>query len=97
MNMWSQVGSFLAGLVLIHAMLKQHFPESLKRLLSKRANKLMALLSTYVRITFPEYSADSYRLSHAYSAIKSYLSASQAPHGARRRGRQDPHLHHGLQ
>lgn len=80
-NMWSQVGSFLAGLMFIHAMFWKHFPDSLKQILSKHTNKLMSFLSPNV---FAEYPINSFRRSQAYSAIQSYLSASPSALSARR-------------
>ena len=68
----------------IHAMLNQFFPKSLKDLLSKQANKLMALLTPYACITFPEYPPDSYRRSDSYAAIQSYLSACPSALAAQR-------------
>ncbi|OMP08350.1 hypothetical protein COLO4_06560 [Corchorus olitorius] len=74
-EMWSHVGSTMASLMFIYAMVKQFFPHNLQDYyIEKYFRILVSFAYPYVEITFDEFTGERMERSEAYSAIKTYLS-----------------------
>ncbi|KAG5527392.1 hypothetical protein RHGRI_028317 [Rhododendron griersonianum] len=73
-EMWTQIGSSLAGLMFIWAMFKQYFPFEMEGHLQKYTQKLVSFFYPYIHITFNEFTTEGfYERSKAYTAIERYL------------------------
>ncbi|KAL9668482.1 hypothetical protein QQ045_006016 [Rhodiola kirilowii] len=77
-EMWTQMGSLLAGLMFIYAMFQQYVPYSLRGFIERRSHKLVGYVYPYIQITFHEYTGERMRRSEAYSAIENYLSVNSS-------------------
>ncbi|KAH7845619.1 hypothetical protein Vadar_004110 [Vaccinium darrowii] len=83
-EMWTQLGSSLAGLMFIWAMFKQYFPFDVEEPIKKYTQKLASLFYPYIHITFHEHTGDGFgRRSKAYAAIERYLSTNSTTRAKR--------------
>ncbi|KAH1092046.1 hypothetical protein J1N35_019303 [Gossypium stocksii] len=73
-EMWSQLGSTMATLMLVYTVFKQFFPHHLQVSFEKYFNRIVRYAYPYVEITFDEFTGERMKRSEAYSRIKSYLS-----------------------
>ncbi|XP_058188150.1 AAA-ATPase At3g28580-like isoform X1 [Rhododendron vialii] len=82
-EMWTQLGSSLAGLMFVWAMFKQYFPFQIEEHVQKYTTKLASLFYPYIQITFHEYNGEHFQRSKAYAAIQRYLSADSTDRAKR--------------
>ncbi|KAE9449183.1 hypothetical protein C3L33_18888, partial [Rhododendron williamsianum] len=83
-EMWTQIGSSLAGLMFIWAMFKQYFPFEIEGHVQKYTQKLVSLFYPYIHITFHEFTTEGfYERSKAYTAIERYLSTNSSTRAKR--------------
>lgn len=82
-EMWAQLGSAIAGLMVISAMFQQYFPYQLRAYVERYIHKLVSFVYPYVEITFHEYTGERLKRSEAYTAIQNYLGAKSSM-GAKR-------------
>nr|XP_010933968.2 AAA-ATPase ASD, mitochondrial isoform X1 [Elaeis guineensis] len=73
---WASVGSLLAGLMFLGAVIRQYFPFHPETILIKYIRKLTSFIYPYVQIEIPEYTGERMKRSEAYAAVEAYLSAS---------------------
>uniref|UniRef100_A0A2C9UYX1 AAA-type ATPase N-terminal domain-containing protein n=1 Tax=Manihot esculenta TaxID=3983 RepID=A0A2C9UYX1_MANES len=77
-EMWTQLGSVIAGLMFGWAMFKQYFPDQLRGSFNRYTQRLVGFVYPYLQITFHEYTGERLKRSEVYSAIQSYLSANSS-------------------
>ncbi|KAF8010652.1 hypothetical protein BT93_J1336 [Corymbia citriodora subsp. variegata] len=75
-EMWSNLGSVMAGLMFAWAMFKQYFPPQLSRHIEAYAHKAVGYVYPYIHIKFPEFDGERLKRCEAYAAIQNYLSAN---------------------
>uniref|UniRef100_A0A6J0PDH1 AAA-ATPase ASD, mitochondrial n=1 Tax=Elaeis guineensis var. tenera TaxID=51953 RepID=A0A6J0PDH1_ELAGV len=75
-DQWASVGSLLAGLMFLGAVIRQYFPFRPETILIKYIRKLTSFIYPYVQIKIPEYTGERMKRSEAYAAVEAYLSAS---------------------
>ncbi|KAM4125056.1 hypothetical protein ACB094_01G279300 [Castanea mollissima] len=71
---WTQLGSAIASIMFLWAMLHQYFPQTLHDSIQAYIHRLVNFLSPNIQIRFHEFSGEYFKLSEAYAAIKTYLS-----------------------
>ncbi|KAI6671213.1 hypothetical protein NL676_006098 [Syzygium grande] len=76
LEMWSNLGSVMAGLMFAWAMFKQYFPPPLRRHIEAYAHKAVGYVYPYIQIKFPEFAGERLERCKAYTAIQNYLTAS---------------------
>ncbi|XP_023522825.1 AAA-ATPase ASD, mitochondrial-like [Cucurbita pepo subsp. pepo] len=74
-ELWTQVGSLMATLMFVWAIIQQYFPYQFRGHVQRYAHKLTGFLYPYITITFPEYTGERLRRSEAFSAIQNYLAS----------------------
>ncbi|CAK9322633.1 unnamed protein product [Citrullus colocynthis] len=74
-ELWTQIGSFMATIMFVWAIIQQYFPYQLLGHMEKYVNKLTGFLYPYITITFPEYTGERLRRSEAFIAIRNYLGS----------------------
>ncbi|KAJ9135204.1 hypothetical protein P3X46_032413 [Hevea brasiliensis] len=77
-EMWTQLGSAIAGLMFVWAMYDRYFPYQLRGYVERYSHKLVALVFPYFQIIFDEYTGEDMMRSEVYAAIQSYLSANSS-------------------
>ncbi|OAY24566.1 AAA-ATPase ASD, mitochondrial [Manihot esculenta] len=77
-EMWTQLGSVIAGLMFGWAMFQQYFPHQLRGSFNRYTQRLVGFVYPYLQITFHEYTGERLKRSEVYSAIQSYLSANSS-------------------
>ncbi|XP_057996968.1 AAA-ATPase ASD, mitochondrial-like [Hevea brasiliensis] len=77
-EMWTHLGSAIAGLMFAWAMFQQYFPHQIRDHFSRYGQKLLGLVYPYLQITFHEYTGERLKRSEFYSAIQNYLSANSS-------------------
>ncbi|KAG8634309.1 AAA-ATPase ASD, mitochondrial [Manihot esculenta] len=77
-EIYTQLGSAMAGLMFVWAMYERYFPYQLQAYVQRYSQKLVALVSPYFQIIFDEYTGEDLRRSDVYAAIQSYLSANSS-------------------
>ncbi|XP_077211859.1 AAA-ATPase At3g28580-like [Tasmannia lanceolata] len=80
---WAGLGSTLASLMFLWAVLRKYFPTELKVVVKRYTSKLMDFLDPYVNITIPEYTGERFKRSDAYIAVQSYLIGSTSKEAKR--------------
>ncbi|XP_028800865.1 AAA-ATPase At3g28580-like [Neltuma alba] len=74
-TLWAQLGSAMATLMFLYAMIEKFPPLCLLRdYVLAYIHRHTSLFSPYVRISFSEYSGDRLKCSEAFSAVQTYLS-----------------------
>uniref|UniRef100_A0A5B7BCZ1 AAA+ ATPase domain-containing protein n=1 Tax=Davidia involucrata TaxID=16924 RepID=A0A5B7BCZ1_DAVIN len=84
-EMWTRLGSGVAGLMFIWAMFQQYFPHELWSPVERLGQKLIGLVFPYIQITFNEYPGDGFERSKAYTAIETYLTDNTSSRAKRLR------------
>ncbi|XP_022934403.1 AAA-ATPase At3g28580-like [Cucurbita moschata] len=84
-ELWTQVGSLMATVVFVCAIIQQYFPVPLRAHIDRYAHKLTGLLYPYITITFPEYTGERLRRSEAFTAIQNYLATRSTIRATRMR------------
>ncbi|XP_073287321.1 AAA-ATPase ASD, mitochondrial-like [Primulina huaijiensis] len=74
-EIFTQLGSIIATLMFMRAILERYAPPQLKAFLEKHFTKAFNFLSPYIQITFNEFTGERLMRSEAYSAIETYLSS----------------------
>ncbi|KAE9449209.1 hypothetical protein C3L33_18895, partial [Rhododendron williamsianum] len=83
-EMWTQLGSSLAGLMFVWAMFKQYCPYEMEGHLKKYTQKLVSLVYPYIEVTFHEFTSEGfYERSKAYGAIQRYLTTNSTTRAKR--------------
>ncbi|KAK7295317.1 hypothetical protein RJT34_18223 [Clitoria ternatea] len=77
-ELWAQMGSLMATIMFVYAMVERFLPTALRDTLQINSQKVMSLLYPYVQITFPEFSGERLKRSEAYTAIQTYLSENSS-------------------
>ncbi|KAK7269065.1 hypothetical protein RIF29_21781 [Crotalaria pallida] len=85
-EIWGLIGSKLASMLFVWAMIQRYFPHQLHTIIEKFSKKLAKLFYPYIEVRFFEYPADSYRHSEAFTAIEHYLTSKSAIQARRLRG-----------
>ncbi|KAK2411231.1 AAA-ATPase ASD, mitochondrial [Trifolium repens] len=76
-EMWTRMGSTLASLMFIWAIIRQYCPYQLVRFFEKYSHRIMDYFYPYIRISFHEFLGDNrLKRSDAYGAVEAYLSAN---------------------
>ncbi|PIN15338.1 AAA+-type ATPase [Handroanthus impetiginosus] len=84
LEIMTQVGSAIAGLMVAYAMFPNYFPYEFRGPIMRYAQKLVSFLYPYVRITFPEYQEDhGFERSKAFDAIQRYLNKNSTKQAKR--------------
>lgn len=82
-ELFAQLGSILATVMFLKAILDQYLPHHLKSSVDKHSQKLFTFLSPYIQITFNEFTGERLMRSEAYSAIETYLSSTSSAQARR--------------
>ncbi|KAK2631206.1 AAA-ATPase ASD, mitochondrial [Eucalyptus grandis] len=75
-EMWSHLGSVMAGLMFVWAMFKEYFPPQLRMHVEAYARKAVDQVHPYVQIKFPEFEGERLERCETFTAIQNYLSGS---------------------
>ncbi|KAJ0084710.1 hypothetical protein Patl1_30527 [Pistacia atlantica] len=75
---WATLGSVIASLMFVRAILKEYFPYQLWGYIEKYSHKLVRFVYPYIEITFPEFTDERLKRSEIFSAIQTYLSANDS-------------------
>ncbi|XP_038990465.1 AAA-ATPase At3g28580-like [Phoenix dactylifera] len=73
---WANLGSAIASLMFLGAVLSKFFPFGPEIIITKYLHKLASFIYPYVQIKIPEYTGERMKRSEAFTAIEAYLSAS---------------------
>ncbi|XP_061367690.1 AAA-ATPase ASD, mitochondrial-like [Gastrolobium bilobum] len=79
----ANLGSIIASLMVVWAMLQQFFPYQLRNQIEKYSQQLMTFVYPYIQITFHEFTGERLMRSEAYSAIENYLSTKASTQAKR--------------
>ncbi|KAL7092926.1 hypothetical protein ACP275_11G012000 [Erythranthe tilingii] len=82
-ELFTQLGSVIAGFMFVKAILDQYLPTQLRNSVGKHSGKLFGFLSPYIQITFSEFAGERLMRSEAYSAIETYLSTTSSAQARR--------------
>ncbi|KAF8399386.1 hypothetical protein HHK36_015250 [Tetracentron sinense] len=82
-EIWTGLGSTIAGLMFFWAMFQQYFPYQFRGYLEKYIHRLMGFVYPYIQITINEYTGERLKRSEAYAAIEAYLSANSSKRAKR--------------
>ncbi|EEF44983.1 AAA-ATPase ASD, mitochondrial [Ricinus communis] len=77
-EMWTNLGSAIAGIMFAWAMFQQYFPYQFRGYLDRYTRKLVAYVYPYLQITFHEYTGERLKRSELYANIQNYLSATSS-------------------
>ncbi|KAL3656142.1 hypothetical protein CASFOL_000538 [Castilleja foliolosa] len=72
----TEVGSSLAGLMVGYAVFQNYFPHELCGPLNYYSQKILNFFNPYVHVTFQEYSGDGFSRNPAFTSIDRYLNAN---------------------
>ncbi|XP_010248609.1 PREDICTED: AAA-ATPase ASD, mitochondrial-like [Nelumbo nucifera] len=85
-EMWVKgLGSKMASLMFLWALLQQCFSCHLRGFIEKYVRRWTSFFNPYIQITFHEYNGDNFCRSKVYSAIESYLIANSSLRASRLR------------
>ncbi|XP_057770390.1 AAA-ATPase ASD, mitochondrial-like [Salvia miltiorrhiza] len=82
-EVFAQLGSVIAGLMFLKAILEQYLPRELKSSFDKHSQRLFNFFSPYIQISFNEFTGERFRRSDVYAAIETYLSSTSATQARR--------------
>ncbi|KAK9048164.1 hypothetical protein SSX86_032873 [Deinandra increscens subsp. villosa] len=74
----AQLGSVLASLMFVWAIIQQYFPYNLRNFIDKYSQRFLTFFYPYIQITFNEFTGERFKRSDAYSAIETYLSKTSS-------------------
>lgn len=77
-EMWATVGSTIASLMFVWAIMRQYCPYELRCHFEKYSHRLMSFFYPYIKISIHEYTGDRLKRSEAYAAVEAYLSANSS-------------------
>ncbi|KAL8231549.1 hypothetical protein R6Q57_001327 [Mikania cordata] len=72
-DMLGHIGSVLASLMFVWAIIQQYFPYNIRNFIDKYSQRFLTLFYPYIQITFNEFTGERFKRSEAYSAIETYL------------------------
>ncbi|KAL5544287.1 hypothetical protein UlMin_008071 [Ulmus minor] len=75
-EMWTTMGSTIATLMFISAIVRQYCPYELRRFFDKYTQRLTTYFYPYIRISIHEFAGDRLKRSEAYAAVEAYLSSN---------------------
>ncbi|KAM7267084.1 hypothetical protein ACFE04_009250 [Oxalis oulophora] len=82
-EIYTQIGSAIAGLMFAYAMFEQYFPYQFRDYFKRYSKKIFSFVYPYVEIKFDELSGEKMKRSEAFFAIQNYLTAHSTS-GAKR-------------
>nr|XP_043614896.1 AAA-ATPase ASD, mitochondrial-like [Erigeron canadensis] len=82
-NMLGQLGSVVASVMFIWAIIQQYFPYNIRNFIEKYSQRFLTLFYPYIQITFNEFTGERFKRSEAYSAIETYLSKTSSSQAKR--------------
>ncbi|KAM1076006.1 hypothetical protein ACFX19_023984 [Malus domestica] len=82
-EMWAQMGSVIASVMFVNAIVQQYLPPHLRYHVGRYTQKLVGFVYPYIQIIFDEFTNDFRKRSEIYSAIQSYLSAKSSTRAKR--------------
>ncbi|PNX83408.1 ATP binding protein [Trifolium pratense] len=74
-ELWGLIGSNLASILFICAMIQRYCPNQVHTLIAKFSQKLANFLYPYVEVRFMEYIGDYSRTNEAFTSIELYLTS----------------------
>ncbi|OVA08018.1 AAA+ ATPase domain [Macleaya cordata] len=77
-EIWTGVGSTLASIMFVHAMIQQYLPYRFRDYMEKYMHRILGFTNPYIHIRFHEFSGERLKRSEAYTAIEAYLSAKSS-------------------
>ncbi|KAJ8753731.1 hypothetical protein K2173_026407 [Erythroxylum novogranatense] len=72
-EMFANLGSIIAGVMFIWAMIQQYCPYELRQCVEKYGSKVFTFFYPYLQITFNEFTGERFMRSEAYSTIETFL------------------------
>ncbi|CAK8569623.1 unnamed protein product [Lathyrus sativus] len=85
-EIWGLIGSKLASILFIWAMIQRYCPHQIHALIEKLSQKLANFFYPYVEVKFFEYIGDSYRTNEAFTFIEHYLESKPTNQAKKLRG-----------
>ncbi|KAI3726071.1 hypothetical protein L1987_65868 [Smallanthus sonchifolius] len=82
-DMLGHVGSVLASLMFVWAIIQQYFPYNVRNFLDKYSQRFLTFFYPYIQITFNEFTGERFKRSEAYSAIETYLGKTTSTQAKR--------------
>ena len=73
-EIWDLIGSNLASILFIWAMVQKFCPYQVHEFIKKISNKLASLFDPYVEVRFFEYIGDFRKTNEAFSSFEHYLT-----------------------
>jgi chaperone BCS1 len=74
-EIWGLIGSKLASILFVWAMIQRYCPNQVHRLIGKFSQKLANFLYPYVEVRFMEYIGDYWSTNEAFTSIEHYLAS----------------------
>ncbi|KAK2452392.1 AAA-ATPase ASD, mitochondrial [Trifolium repens] len=74
-EIWGLLGSKLASILFVWAMIQRYCPNQVHRLVGKFSQKLANFLYPYVEVRFMEYIGDYWSTNEAFTSIEHYLTS----------------------
>ncbi|WJX09321.1 hypothetical protein P8452_00168 [Trifolium repens] len=74
-EIWGLLGSKLASILFVWAMIQRYCPNQVHRLIGKFSQKLANFLYPYVEVRFMEYIGDYWSTNEAFTSIEHYLTS----------------------
>ncbi|WJX15772.1 hypothetical protein P8452_05876 [Trifolium repens] len=74
-EIWGLIGSKLASILFVWAMIQRYCPNQVHRLIGKFSQKLANFLYPYVEVRFMEYIGDYWSTNEAFTSIEHYLTS----------------------
>lgn len=85
-EIWGLIGSKLASILFIWAMIQRYCPHQIHALIEKLSQKLANFVYPYVEVKFFEYIGDYYRTNEAFTFIEHYLQSKPTNQAKKLRG-----------
>ncbi|XP_071712011.1 AAA-ATPase ASD, mitochondrial-like [Rutidosis leptorrhynchoides] len=82
-EMLGQLGSILASVMFVWAIIQQYFPYNIRNFIEKYSQRFLTLFYPYIQITFNEFTGERFKRSEAYSAIETYLGITSSTQAKR--------------
>ncbi|KVH92741.1 AAA-ATPase ASD, mitochondrial-like [Cynara cardunculus var. scolymus] len=77
-DLLAQLGSILASIMFVWAIIQQYFPYNIRNFIDKYSQRFLTLFYPYIQITFNEFTGERFKRSEAYSAIETYLGTTSS-------------------
>ncbi|KAB1216698.1 putative mitochondrial chaperone BCS1-B [Morella rubra] len=75
-EMWATVGSTLASVMFVWAIVRQYCPPDLRTFFEAYTQRLTSYFNPNIQISFPEHTVDRFNRSEAFITVETYLSAN---------------------